>query len=191
MDVAMVDSSLDHPFFDDAIEAIHNTILQEHRQHFDHHISSTFLLEELRRTSAGNGSADRRLVVCSRKFTLFIRTFAPYFDVLGTCVELQPEWAGCFWATVRVVFKMSGDCVLVLEKIADVLEAISQIIPPYQEVYNISKRNGAESHGEAGDRHLAALLSYVYADLVQLFLELYLRHYGDPSIPGLPTLKHG
>ena len=69
--------------------------------------------------------------------------------------------------------QMSGDCVLVLEKIADVLEAVSQIIPPYQEVYNICKRNGAESHGEAGDRHLAALLSCVYADLVQLFLELY------------------
>lgn len=68
---------------------------------------------------------------------------------------------------------MSGDYVLVLEKIADVVEAISQIIPPYQEVYNICKRNGAESHGEVEDRHLAALLSYVYADLVQLFLELY------------------
>jgi hypothetical protein len=68
---------------------------------------------------------------------------------------------------------MSSDCVLVLEKIADVVEAIAQIIPPYQQVYSICKRNEAEFHGKAEDHHLAALLSYVYADFVQLFLELY------------------
>ncbi|KAL1797449.1 hypothetical protein ACET3X_004055 [Alternaria dauci] len=169
----MVDSSLDHPLFDEAIQATHNTILLEHRQHFDHDVSASLLLNELHRLSAGNGSADRRIVVSSQKFTLFIQTCAPYFDVLGTCVRLQPAWAGYFWGTVRLVFKMSTDYVVLLEKIADMLEAIVQIIPPYQQLYEICKRNVSDTHGQAEDYHLATLLSYVYADLVQLFLELY------------------
>ncbi|KAG9190705.1 hypothetical protein G6011_08793 [Alternaria panax] len=53
------------------------------------------------------------------------------------------------------------------------LEAIAQIIPPYQRIYNICKHNGSETHGLAEDYHLATLLSYMYADLVRLFLELY------------------
>jgi hypothetical protein len=49
---------------------------------------------------------DRRIVACSQKFSLFIRTFTPYFDVLSTCVKVQPEWIGWFWGTVRLVFKV-------------------------------------------------------------------------------------
>ena len=59
---------------------------------------------------------------------------------------------------------MSTDCVLFLEKIADMLEAIAQIIPPYQQIYEICKRNGSEAHGQAEDYHLATLFSFVYAD---------------------------
>lgn len=69
--------------------------------------------------------------------------------------------------------QMSSDCVLFLEKIASMFEAIAQIIPHYQQICDICKRNGSKAHGQAEDYHLAILLSYVYADLVQLFLELY------------------
>jgi hypothetical protein len=69
--------------------------------------------------------------------------------------------------------QISNDSVLLLEKIADMLETIAQIIPRYQEIYDICKRNGSGSLGKAEDHHLATLLSYVYADIVQLFLELY------------------
>jgi hypothetical protein len=69
--------------------------------------------------------------------------------------------------------QMSNNCALFLEKIADMLEAIVQIMPPYQQVYDICKRNGSEAHGQAEDYHLATILSYVYMDFVQLFLELY------------------
>ena len=52
-------------------------------------------------------------------------------------------------------------------------EAIAHIIPPYQRIYETCKRNAPDSHTQAEDHDLAALMSYVYADLVQLCLELY------------------
>jgi hypothetical protein len=52
-------------------------------------------------------------------------------------------------------------------------EAIAHIIPPYQRIYEVCKRNTPDAHTKAEDYDLAALISYVYADLVQFFLELY------------------
>lgn len=69
--------------------------------------------------------------------------------------------------------QVSSDYVLLLEKIADTFEAIAQIIPPYQQIYEVCKRNTFGPNIGAEGLHLAALMSYVYADLVQLFLELY------------------
>ena len=39
---------------------------------------------------------------------MFDHVFAPYFDILGTCVQVHPEWIGFFWGTVRLVFKVSA-----------------------------------------------------------------------------------
>jgi hypothetical protein len=52
-------------------------------------------------------------------------------------------------------------------------EAIAHIIPPYQRIYEVCKRNTPDTHTKAEDYDLAAVISYVYADLVQFCLELY------------------
>lgn len=64
-------------------------------------------MDELRRVSVGNGAADPTVVACSRKLVLFIRAFAPYFDVLSTCITLRPEWVHWFWGAVRLVVKVT------------------------------------------------------------------------------------
>jgi hypothetical protein len=79
--------------------------------------------------------------------------------------------------------------VVFLEKIADMLEAIAQIIPSYPQIYDICKRNGSEAHGQAEDYHLAMLFSCVYADLVQLFLELYQVFCREPQGTFVHCLK--
>ncbi|KAF1839228.1 hypothetical protein BDW02DRAFT_231629 [Decorospora gaudefroyi] len=173
-DIAMVDSSLAYPLFDEAIQAIQNTVLEGHRLQFRHDADTSLLLDELRQVSACNGSGDRRIVACSRKFTLFVRAFAPYFDIVSLCVDLRPEWIGWFWGLVRLVFKVSRDHQLFQEKLADMLERVAHIIPPYQQIYEVCKRNSSDSRVKAEEYHLAALMSYVYVDLVQIWLELYL-----------------
>lgn len=62
---------------------------------------------------------------------------------------------------------------LLLEKVADMFEAIAHILPPYQQIYDLCARNASGSHLVGEDHHLAGLMSNVYADLVQLCLELY------------------
>ncbi|CAE7193427.1 hypothetical protein HRS9139_08925 [Pyrenophora teres f. teres] len=169
----MEDSTPQHPLFDEATVAIHDTILQEHRHHFHQNATASLLLDELHRLSASNISGDRSIVLSSRKFALFIRAFAPYFDVLSTCVILRSEWVGGFWGVIRLVFKIGSDYAVFLEKIADIFEVVAQIIPHYQQIYEVCKHNTFDPNGDAGGLYLAALMSYVYADLVQFCLDLY------------------
>jgi hypothetical protein len=49
-------------------------------------------------------------------------------------------------------------------------EAIALIIPPYQRIYEVCKRDTLDA---PEDYDLAALISSLYADLVQFFLEVY------------------
>lgn len=69
--------------------------------------------------------------------------------------------------------QMSSAYILLLEKVADMLEAIAHVLPPYQQIYETYSANTPDSNVKDEDFHLAALMSYVYADFVQLFLELY------------------
>ncbi|KAF1940879.1 hypothetical protein EJ02DRAFT_405735 [Clathrospora elynae] len=172
-DMTMMDTGAERPLFDETIEAIQTTILEEHRQQFHHDASVSLLLDELLLVSAGSGSGDHRLIACSRKFSMFIRSFAPYFDVLSTCVTLKPEWVGWFWGTVRLVFKVGSGYAFFLEKIADMFEAIANIVPPYQQIYEVCRHDILGSHLDDQDGHLATLMSYVYTDLVQLCLDFY------------------
>ncbi|KAJ5031741.1 hypothetical protein PSV08DRAFT_399634 [Bipolaris maydis] len=171
----MADAVLITPLFDEAVAAIQSAVLQEHRLHFQSDANASLLLDELCRVSVNNGSVDQRVVACSRKLTLFIRTLAPYFDLLSTCIKLQPEWISWFWGALRLVIKrqMSSAYVLLLEKVADMLEAIAHVMPPYQQIYEACSANTPDSNVKDEDFYLAALMSYVYADFVQLFLELY------------------
>ena len=96
------------PLFSEAVAAIQNSVLQEHRLHVQPDTNVSLLLDELRRASVTIGPVDHRVVVCSQKFTLFIRAFAPYFDVLSTCMKLHPEWVSWFWGALRLVIKVRG-----------------------------------------------------------------------------------
>ena len=97
--------SLDHPLFDESIEAIEHNLLDVHREAF-HHVNAFSLLDDLRGIAKQSGTDDRVVIACSRKFTLFVRTYAPYFDILSVCTEVKPEWIGCFWALVRLLFQV-------------------------------------------------------------------------------------
>ncbi|KAH7389505.1 hypothetical protein DE146DRAFT_165928 [Phaeosphaeria sp. MPI-PUGE-AT-0046c] len=184
IDVEMADTRLDHPLFDESIEAIEHTLLDVHREAFDH-VNVSSLLDDLRGISNQSSTDDRIAIACSRKFTLFVRTFSPYFDILSICTKIRPEWIGCFWALIRLLFQVASNYVLFLEKVANMFEVMASVLPPYHQIYNICKRRVDSSHADADDQRLATLMSYAYADIVRMCLDIYrvfLRSsYGLPS----------
>lgn len=66
------------------------------------------------------------------------------------------------------------------EKIADMFEVIAHILPPYKQIYEACRRNNSHSHAQSEDDRLAAIMSYVYADLIHFSLDIYRIFCRDP-----------
>lgn len=173
VDVAMVDTNHDLHLFDEATAAIQTTVLEAQRRVFLRNASASLLLGELQASSTSTSNLDRRLAACSQKLTLFVRNFAPYFDILALCVQVRSTWASWLWGTIRLIFKIGSDYPIFMEKVADMFETIAQVVSPYRQIYDNCKRHGSASHLSVEDYRPAALMSNVYADIVHVCLDIY------------------
>ncbi|KAH5165808.1 hypothetical protein HBI73_034470 [Parastagonospora nodorum] len=172
VDIEMSEAGSDYPLFDESIVAIQHNILDEHL-HVFRHVDASSLLDELRNSIVRDSTRDRRIAAPSRKLALFVQTFAPYFDVLGICTKVRPEWPGCFWGLVHLLYQVINSNVLFYEKVADMFEAMASILPPYQQIYTICKQRLHGAQIDAEDERLAMLMSYAFSDLVNLCLDIY------------------
>jgi hypothetical protein len=68
---------------------------------------------------------------------------------------------------------VASNHVIFLEKIADMFEVIANVLPPYHHIYAICKRRMDNLQVDTEDEHLATLMSYAYADITRLCLDLY------------------
>jgi hypothetical protein len=82
-------------------------MLEDHRRVF-RHVDASTLLDELRNVATRHSGTNRPLATCSRKFALFVQTFAPYFNVLSICTQIKAEWPGCFWGLIQLLFQVWG-----------------------------------------------------------------------------------
>jgi hypothetical protein len=62
---------------------------------------------------------------------------------------------------------------LFLEKISDMFEALANGLPPYRQIYTICKQRMHSSQTDTDDAHLTMLMSFAYADIVRMCLDLY------------------
>jgi hypothetical protein len=69
--------------------------------------------------------------------------------------------------------QVASNHLLFLEKIADMLEVVANVLPPYHQIYAICKRRMDNLQVDSEDERLATLMSYAYADLTRLCLDLY------------------
>jgi hypothetical protein len=61
---------------------------------------------------------------------------------------------------------------LILSKAADMFDIIARLLPPYQQLY--TTRTNMQPHlQDAQDLALTELMSYIYADMAELCLDLY------------------
>ncbi|KAH8730174.1 hypothetical protein GQ44DRAFT_700960 [Phaeosphaeriaceae sp. PMI808] len=183
INVGMCDASPNHhPLFNGSVEAIERTILEGHRRIFQH-IDASSLLDELQNIATRNSTCDRTFTASSRKFALFVRAFAHYFSVLEICTQVRVEWPGCFWGLVRLIFQVASDYPLFLEKIADKIEVMASVLPPYHQIYAICKRRIDSSQTRTDDKHLTTLMSYVYDDIIKICLDIYCIFFRDLEGP--------
>ena len=72
-----------------------------------------------------------------------------------------------------ITLQVASNYVLLLEKVADMFEAMASVLPPYHQIYAICKRRTDGSHVDTEDERLTTFMSYAYADIVRMSLDVY------------------
>ncbi|KAF2652460.1 hypothetical protein K491DRAFT_718890 [Lophiostoma macrostomum CBS 122681] len=163
----MSDSSRDS-LFNECIDAIKSTILPAELESLRRYADVNALVQDMRALCATRQNENQRLLHCTKKIALFAHAFAPYFDMVNLFVELDPNWIAWFWGLLGLVFKVGSDHALFLERTCDVYKVMAHALPQYRQIHDSNKDQIQAEKGE----HLA-LMSHVYADIIQFNLELY------------------
>jgi hypothetical protein len=74
---------------------------------------------------------------------------------------------------VLIANQVASGYAIFLEKIANMFEVMASVLPPYHQIYTICKRRMGNSQVGAGDERLTTLMSYAFADIVGMCLDIY------------------
>lgn len=180
--VAMADTSPD-ALFEETIETMRSTMSEDECRACCQFSDISSMLADMHAQCAQDQRNHHRLLSCSRKIAAFSHAFAPYFDIINIFVQIKPQWLAWFWGSVRLVFKMGSNYVLFLEKVADMFEHITHILPQYKHFYEACKLQFQQTQQD----RLTTLMSYLYVDIVQFCLEV--RRIFARGSPGV-KLRH-
>ncbi|KAK4451278.1 hypothetical protein QBC34DRAFT_378602 [Podospora aff. communis PSN243] len=139
----------------------------ERFQKFGDHMEMTQALQTHVRRYA---TTSPRLLECAERIALFSDVFAPFFDVVGVLVQVKAEWAAMFWGTWLFIFKIGSNFVTFLERVSDMFDEMTTILPRYQQWYEVCRLSNSAIHDRG---RLAQALAFIYHDLTKFCMHIY------------------
>ncbi|KAF4453686.1 NACHT domain-containing protein [Fusarium austroafricanum] len=136
------------------------------------------MIKQLEKEISGYKNHSRFAGLC-RKLDRFASLFAPFFSVVGTFVQSNPEYSALAWGAIRLVFLLGTNFTTFLDKILSMFEKLGDRLPGYAEYYErvvvrwkkVSANDGQRASYEARTTRMVKALSYVYADILQFCQE--------------------
>ncbi|KAK1768102.1 hypothetical protein QBC33DRAFT_585007 [Phialemonium atrogriseum] len=158
--------------FNDAVGSFTATLPEAERKHFDEHRNAQSMISSIEAIASGHPIHRNRLAVVSRKFQLLADHLQPYFDVVEIFVQVKPEYMALIWGSMKMIFKLSSNYVSFLEKMGDMFQDISSLLPAYEKFVTILQERAA-SHDGSHPR-LANALAFVYVDILRFCHSAYM-----------------
>ncbi|KAL3477514.1 hypothetical protein BJX99DRAFT_257331 [Aspergillus californicus] len=106
------------------------------------------------------------------------RSLEPYFDVINTCVQSNPEYAGLVWGSIKLVFKICGHREVFFEKLTSVLDNFYQEIDISEaQIRNLAQKDLTRLKALPSWPRLVKALSYLFADIISFCQRVYSLFY--------------
>ncbi|TGJ86014.1 hypothetical protein E0Z10_g2741 [Xylaria hypoxylon] len=109
-----------------------------------------------------------KLYFYSQKLGAFTAALTPYFDVIGTFVQVKPEVLGGLWGSILLVLKLGTNYSGFFEKMLQMLEDISTSLPQYGDAVETCR-----SRTFIIQDRLQKSLSLVYADIFEFCRQVH------------------
>ncbi|KAL5411566.1 hypothetical protein PMIN04_010197 [Paraphaeosphaeria minitans] len=182
MDTTMEDKTINHTHRTRPLGPLERTLSANTRYALPC-ASFALLAENLSAASRKSKNHSGALASRREKFLAFARSMDSCFDLIAVAIPASSDWHSAFWGLTCAVFKMAGTYVVVLDKVTELLESLTHLLPDYgqllaahQRPLDAQERRGRESRFEP--------VMLVVADVAQFLLELQAMltrtSHGDP-----------
>lgn len=177
--------------FEEALQSFLDNIPPTERQNFQDFQDAQSMITSIESIAKAHPVHRGRLTSACRKFESLVQRIRPYFDVVDIFVQVKPECMALIWGSMKMVFKvcliswslrnpqgcadpaqLSSNYVSFLEKMADMFEEITAVLPAYEEFLTILQERAAK-RGYSHTR-LAKALSLVYVDILRFMHSIYM-----------------
>ncbi|KAJ5428580.1 hypothetical protein N7445_010034 [Penicillium cf. griseofulvum] len=160
--------------FEDVIQNFQNSLSSQEKSIFKEFHNPRDMLHDLQ-TKCKEVRNGRKLSKLCHVIERFASAWEPFFEVTSIFVQTHPEFAGIAWGAIRLVFLLGTNYTVHLEKLVTMIQRIGEMLPSYEEYFNIFVRRKKTLEEDTGSamtlelRHhrLQKALSFVYADIVQ------------------------
>jgi hypothetical protein len=176
--------------FEDVIQNFRNSLSSQEKTMFKEFHNPRDMLHDLQ-TKCKEVRNGRKLSKLCHVIERFASAWEPFFEVTSIFIQSHPEFAGIAWGAIRLVFlvgitlvfsyyilsraQLGTNYTVYLEKLVTMIQRIGEMLPSYEEYFNIFVRRKKTLEEDTGStlpfelRHhrLQKALSFVYADIVQ------------------------
>jgi len=141
-------------------ELFFNALSGNEKSQFKSCRSSEELLEEVKKflRFKGEKRSWTRPFECIKRFS---DSLAPYFDIIGTFIQSNPQWSAIAWGTVRFILQLADNFTTFFDKLTEILDQIGRTLPHYKEIRDLAPKDMSI--------RLRSSLIDLYRDLFEFF----------------------
>jgi hypothetical protein len=89
-----------------ASDSFRDNLPVRERNSFKQYENATSMISEIQDLERSHPVNRSQLMTACRKIDGLARKLEPYFEVINIFVQIQPEYAGLVWGSLRMIFKV-------------------------------------------------------------------------------------
>ncbi|QGI86213.1 hypothetical protein CEK25_012942 [Fusarium fujikuroi] len=165
-------SRVPHEIFREAYHEFRNSLTEKDKALFKEFSDAKSMLTTIKEDAKSHPVYSSTLTKCCRGINSIANRLSPFFDIAGLFVSSHPGFAALAWGSLRLVFILGSNHAKFLERVCDMFESMSVVLPAYEE-YVSKLRSRLTANGHECCTRIFKTLAYIQADLIQFCFEMY------------------
>ncbi|KAF5608591.1 NACHT domain protein [Fusarium subglutinans] len=169
MDRKSLASKEPYEIFREACHEFRSSLTEKDKTLFKEFSDAKSMLKAIKEDAKSHPVHSSTLTQCCKGINSIANRLSPFFDVAGLFVSSHPEFAALAWGSLRLVFVLGSNHAKFLERVCDMFESMSMVLPAYEE-YVSRLRSRLTANGREGCTRLLMLhSSFAYSTIWRPF----------------------
>ncbi|KAF4500985.1 monophenol monooxygenase (tyrosinase) [Fusarium agapanthi] len=124
-----------YEIFREACHEFRSSLTEKDKALFKEFSDAKSMLTTIKEDTKSHPVHSSTLTQCCKGINSIENRLSPFFDIAGLFVSSHPEFAALAWGSLRLVFVLGSNHAKFLERVCDMFESMSMILPAYSTIW--------------------------------------------------------